>query len=46
MFYLLCLKHREPGGISQSQLVSLRLMPGLMVSVGKSKVILFQIIII
>ena len=43
MFYLLCLKQREPGRISQSQLVSLKLLPRLMVSVGKSKVILFQI---
>ena len=43
MFYLLCLKHREIGRISQSQLVSLRLLPGLMVSVGNSKIILFQI---
>ena len=43
MSCLLCLKHREPGRISQSQLVSLRQMSGLMVSVGKSKDILFQI---
>ena len=43
MFYLLCLRHREPGRISQSELVPLRLLPRLMVSLGKSKVTLFQI---
>ena len=33
MFYLLS-KHREPGIISQQQLISLRLLPGLIDSVG------------
>ena len=43
MFCLLCLRHREPGRISQSELVPLRLLPRLMVSLGKRKVTLFQI---